>query len=168
MHIIEHTTLKRLKELISPLLPAHSVLYWIAKGNPAWNTDFFFFFNACPFSRPGHLGLTRRAATMGSIAPPPTPKVIRATSHTTRATARRGKMCETLHKKTSADRGDLAYPPPPHPHPHPHPCLQLTDSPVPLLLPDSSSICLSVKLFGDDEQRFLAGIKKKRRKKELL
>lgn len=54
---------------------------------------------------------------MGSIAPPPTPKVIRATSHTTRATARRGKMCETLHKKTSADRGDLAYPPSPPPPP---------------------------------------------------
>lgn len=64
--------------------------------------------------RPGCLVPTTRAATTRSRAPP-APKVNRATSHTTRATARRGKMCETPHKKTSADRGDLACPPSPLP-----------------------------------------------------
>lgn len=76
------------------------------------------------FPRPGCLVPTTRAATTRSKALP-APKVIRATSHTTRATTRRGKMCETLHKKTSADRGDLTCPPPP-----PRPCLQLTDCPT--------------------------------------
>lgn len=64
----------------------------------------------CSYHRPECLVTTIRVVTMGIRAPPPTPKVIQTTSHTTRATARRGKMCETLHKRTSADRGDLACP----------------------------------------------------------
>lgn len=90
---------------------------------------------ALTHSRAGCLVPTKRAATTGSRARHPVPKVIRATSHITRATARRGKMYETLHKRTSADRGDLTCPP--H-HPNPPSCLQLTDCHVPLLLPDSS------------------------------
>lgn len=96
---------------ISPLLSACSILYWIPKENLSDTRQIFF--STCSFSRPGCPVLTRRAATTGSRAPPPAPKVIRATSHTTRATARRGKMCETQHRKTSADRGDLALPPSP-------------------------------------------------------
>lgn len=103
------------------------------------NSPFFFFFltNALSLSRPGHHGLTRRAAIMDSRAPPLAPKVVRATSHITTATTRRGKTCETLHRKTFADRGDLA--------PAPLSLSALTDSPVPFCCQTSA---VSVRKAG--------------------
>lgn len=62
------------------------------------------------YHRPGCLVPTKRAAITGSRAPPQATKVISATSPTTKATARRGKMCESPHRKTSADRGHLTCP----------------------------------------------------------
>lgn len=99
----------------------------------------------------------KRVATMGSRAPPPVTRVIRATSHTTRETARRGKMCGTLHKRTFTDRGYSAWPPLPS-FIHVLVCNWLTDFPVPLLLSDSSLrrlmevlkhlLCLSICFLG--------------------
>lgn len=53
--------------------------------------------------RPGCLVPTTITLTKGSRTP--TPKTTRRTNRFTRATARRGKMYETPHKRISTDRG---------------------------------------------------------------
>lgn len=74
-------------------------------------------------SRPGCLVLTKRVAITGSRTTPPplVAKTTRTTSRTTRPTARGGKMCETRHKRTSADRDNFAHTTQPS-----RPCLQLS------------------------------------------
>lgn len=129
-------------------------------------------FSVCSFSRPGRLGLTRRMSTMGSRAHPPAPKVITATSHTTRATAKREKMCETLHKKTSADRGDppqfpTSTPPQiPTPIPSPPSSLSATDwQSCPTSVARLQQYLSHCQASRDDKQQFLAGKKKKKKKR---
>lgn len=105
------------------------------------------FFLVSPLCRPEHLDLTRRAATTGSRAPPAA-KLIKI-NHTTKATTRKEKMCETLHKRIFADRAELTCP-------H-HP----TSTP-PLLTvwshPDLGRICLCRASEEDEQER-----KKKRK-----
>lgn len=62
---------------------------------------------ATKVERPGYLVSTIRVVPTVNRAHLPAPRVIRATGHTTRAIAKKGKMCATLHKKTFADRGEL-------------------------------------------------------------
>lgn len=92
--------------------------------------------------RPEHLDLTRRVATMGSRAPPAA-KLIKI-NHTTKATTRKEKMCETLHKRIFADRAELTCP-------H-HP----TSTP-PLLTvwshPDLGRICLCQASEEDEQEK---------------
>lgn len=59
--------------------------------------------------RPGCIVPTIRVATMGSRTPP-SQKVIKATSHTTKGTAKKGKTYETLLKRIFTDRGLSAHP----------------------------------------------------------
>lgn len=78
---------------------------WLSKENLVIKSIFF---SVSPLCRPEHLDLTRRVATMGSRARPAA-KIIKI-NHITKATARKEKMCETLHKRIFADRAGLARP----------------------------------------------------------
>lgn len=118
----------------------------IIKEESCYKNDFF---SVSPLCRPERLDLTRRVATMGSRAPPAA-KIIKISS-ITKATARKEKMCETLHKRIFADRAGVSCP-------H-HP------TSMPPLLTVWSHVCFQTSAKSVSVKRLRKRSRKKRKEK---